>query len=477
MGFYFARRERSTRDFFLADGRIPWWAAGLSIFATMLSAITYLAIPARTFATDWVYFPLNCGILLIAPVVAYVYLPFFRRLDVTTAYEYLERRFDLSVRMFGSVAFVGYQLGRMGIVVLLPALALSAVTGLNVYLCIVLMGGLATIYTALGGIEAVIWTDVLQTAVLIIGAVAAIFIVAGDLPGGFGQIVADGATCDKYDWYHLGWDLGADTVPVILLSLVFINLVPYTSDQAVIQRYLTTRDEKRAARAIWTNGILCIPASLLFFGVGTALFVYFREHPVSLAPLEKADQIFPWFIAQRMPAGLAGLVFAGVFAAAMSSLDSGMHSIATVITNDFVRRFRPGLAERTLLVFARWLTVVLGALGTMTAILMAGFEIRFLWDLFLGIVGLLLGTLGGLFTLGIFLRRPSAVHAWIGLLASLTALLYAKFGTAWNGLLYAPIGVLTCVVAGGVTSLIMPVTTPDTGGLTLYSIRRCTPTT
>jgi SSS family solute:Na+ symporter len=170
VGIYFAKREKSTEDFFLAGRRIPWWAAGLSIFGTQLSAITYLAMPARAYATDWSLLPLNIGILLIAPIVIYIYLPLFRSLNVTTAYEYLEKRFHVSIRVLGSLSFVAFQLGRMGIVILLPALALSAVTGANVYLCIALIGLLSTVYTALGGMEAVIWTDVLQAVVLIGGA-------------------------------------------------------------------------------------------------------------------------------------------------------------------------------------------------------------------------------------------------------------------------------------------------------------------
>ena len=173
MGVYFARREKTTEDFFLGGRRVPWWAAGISIFGTQLSAITFMAIPAKSFATDWVYFLVNLGIVLMAPVVVFAYLPFFRRLNVTTAYEYLEHRFNLPIRLFGAASFVVFQLGRMGIVLLLPALALAAVTGMDVRACIVVMGVLCTLYTVLGGIEAVIWTDVLQVVVLFGGALVA----------------------------------------------------------------------------------------------------------------------------------------------------------------------------------------------------------------------------------------------------------------------------------------------------------------
>ena len=473
MGFYFAGREQSPNDFFLAGNRVPWWAAGLSIFGTQLSAITYLAIPAKTFGTDWVRFLLNMGIFAIAPIVIFLYLPFFRRLKITSAYEYLERRFSLGIRLVGSASFVVFQFGRMGIVVLLPALAMSAVTGLDLTVCIVLMGVLSTIYTVLGGIEAVIWTDVVQVVVLIGGAIAALCIMAINLDGGFAQIVQEGVAHDKFRMAILSWDYRIDSLWVILLGAVFTNLVPYTSDQAVIQRYLTTPTEKQAARAVWTNAILCIPASALFFFVGTALFAFYLSHPGSLAPLEKPDQIFPWFIALEMPAGLAGLVIAGVFAAAMSSLDSSMHSIATVVTTDFVRRFRPERTEQDLLNFARVLTVALGVVGTGTALFMAQVDVESLWDFFLNIIGLLLGTLGGLFTLGIFTRRTTAVHAWIGAAASAILLLYANKCIAdLNGLLFAAITVFGCVAFGYAASFVVPSKKKDTTGLTLYSLEK-----
>ncbi len=471
MGFYFAMREKTTDDFFLAGRRIPWWAAGLSIFGTQLSAITYLAMPARSYATDWVLLILNIGIFAIAPFIIYLYLPFFRRLNITTAYEYLEKRFSVSIRLLGSISFIAFQLGRMGIVVLLPALALSAVTGINVYLCIALMGLLSTIYTVVGGMEAVIWTDVLQTIVLIGGALIALWIIIANLNGGLSQLISIGMENDKLNIANLNWDWTKDALIVVILGAIFTNsLVPYTTDQAVIQRYLTTPDERQAARAIWINGLLAIFAGVLFLLVGTGLFVFYKSNPQRLVPLEKADQIFALFISRQMPPGLAGLVIAGVFAAAMSSLDSSMHSISTALTTDFVRRFRPNLAESTYLLFARCLIIALGISGTATAMLMASIEIKFLWDFFIGIMGLLGGTLAGLFMLGIFTRKVSVIHAWIGAIASICTLLYVKLGTDLNGLLYGVIGVTTCFVIACLFSRILPTGIMKMTGLTIYDV-------
>jgi SSS family transporter len=277
----------------------------------------------------------------------------------------------------------------MGIVILLPALALSAVTGFNIFICIALMGILSTIYTALGGIEAVIWTDVLQAFVLIGGAFIALGIIIGNLDGGFNQFVSVAIENNKFNIVNLNWDWTSDALIVVILGAFFTNsLVPYTTDQAVIQRYLTTPNEKQAARAIWLNGFLAIFAGILFLLVGTGLFVFYKTFPQHLVTLEKTDQIFPLFIARQMPDGLAGLVIAGIFAAAMSTIDSSMHSISTAVTIDFVRRFIPRLSESKYLLFARCLTIALGISGTATAMLLATIEIQYLWDFFLGIMGL-----------------------------------------------------------------------------------------
>ena len=454
LGLYIARRNRSASDFFLAGGRIPWWAAGLSIFGTQLSAITFLAIPAKTYSTDWTHVVLNLGILAVAPIVIFCYLPHLRRRGVTSAYEFLERRFSPGLRLFGALSFVLFQLGRMGIVLLLPALALSAVTGVDLFLCILAMGILSTLYTVLGGIEAVIWTDVLQVVVLLGGALAAIGIIAFGLEGGLGEIFETASANAKLRLVDWDFRLATDGILVLLLASLFANLIPYSSDQAVVQRYLTTPDDASARRAIWTNAWLSLPASMLFFFLGTALFAWYHAQPERLAPLSQQDQILPWFVANEMPAGLAGLVIAGVFAAAMSSLDSSMHSVATVTTTDI---FRSGERdEAALLRRARLVTLGLGVLGTATAALLATYEIRSLWTAFLQIIGLCLGALGGLFALGVFLKRATSVHAWIGVIASVAAIFAATQTDAIHDLLLSAVGVITCLLVGGLAVLLLP---------------------
>ena len=469
MGVYFARGRQTDTDYFLARRRIPWWAAGVSIFATQLSAITFMAIPAKAFATDWAYILGQATIVLIAPVVIFWYLPFFRRLGVTTAYEYLEKRFSVAVRLFGSLAFILLQLGRMGVVIFLPALALSAVTGLNIYVAILLMGLLSTFYTALGGMEAVIWSDVLQVFVLLGGALLSLIIMAATVDGGMVGLVSTAASFGKFHTFTWSWDYTTTTVWVVVLGYLLSNLVPYTADQTVVQRYLTTANEKLAARSILTNAALTIPAGLIFFGLGTALFVFYREHPHNLEPALHTDAIFPLFIVQQLPAGIAGLLIAGIFAAAMSSLDSSMNSVAAAVVHDFYRRLKPESTAPGRLRLAQRLTIGLGLLATIVGLLMASADIGSLFDLFLELLGLFGGSLAGLFALGIFTRRAKAAGALTGAVASAATLYLVSTLTHVHFFLYAGIGLVTCFAVGYLTSLALPDRPMRLKGLTIYT--------
>ncbi|MBM4041840.1 MAG: sodium/solute symporter [Planctomycetes bacterium] len=472
IGLWIAPREKTTDDFFLAGRRVPWWAAGLSIFGTQLSAITFLSIPAAVFATDWVPFLANLCIVLVAPVVIYFYLPFFRRLNVTTAYEYLEKRFNLAVRLFGSVSFILYQLGRMGIVVLLPALALSAVSGISVTASVLIMGVLATFYTVLGGIEAVIWTDVLQVFVLMGGAVLCLVVMAAGTEGGLPGLVAQAAADRKFHLVNWTWDHTSMALWVVVVGNFLGVLVPYTTDQAVVQRYLTTRDEKAAARSIWTNAALSVPASLLFFAIGTALYVFYKSRPWLLDPAQENNAVFASFIARELPAGVSGLVIAGVFAAAMSTLDSSMNSIATALVTDFYRRFKPRAADRFCLNLARWLTGILGALGTGTALFIASLDVKQLWFFFTSMLGLLGGALAGVFALGIFTRRANGPGALIGAAAGTVLSALAWRCTAIHFYLYGAIGVAVAFAVGYAASFAFPRAAQPLDGLTAFTMRK-----
>ncbi len=469
MGVYFSRREKTTEDYFLAGRRIPWWAAGISLFGTQLSAITFMAAPAKVYATDWAYFVNTFAIILISPIVVYFYLPFFRRLNITTAYEYLERRFNLATRLYASTAFILFQLGRMAIVLFLPAMALSAVTGMNVYGCIVVMGIFSTLYTVLGGIEAVVWTDVLQVIVLLGGGLLCLVIMAFGVDGGAATIFAVGMADEKFKMIHWGWDYTTATFWVLIVGNLFINLVTYTSDQVVVQRYLTTKTEKRAADSIWLNAAITLPESFIWFLLGTSLYVFYKLTPALLSPNLPTDSVFPHFISQQLPSGITGIVIAALFAASMSTLDSSLNSVSTVIVTDFYGRFRPDSTDHARLRLARWLTAGLGVIATAAAVTMASYEIQSLWDLFNRMLGLLSSGMAGLFALGMFTRRANGRGALAGAFISAAVIYWVQTQTAVSFFLYAAIGVLTCFAAGYAASLVFREKENPLDGLTIYT--------
>jgi len=452
IGFWCSRHNRDTNDFFRGGQRIPWWAAGFSIFATMLSSITFMAIPAVAYGDDWYLFLAN-SYILITPVVIFVFLPFYRRLNITSAYEYLEKRFNLGARMVASGLFVLFQTGRIAIVLYLPALALSTVSSIDLTASILLMGVLCIIYTMMGGIEAVIWTDVVQTLVLLGGALFSLYLIVSRLDMGGAEMVAIGRESGKFfenvDW---SWDLMSGTAWTILLGSLFHNMFSYTASQDVVQRYITTKDEKTAARAIWLNAVLSMPAQAVFFAIGTALFVFYKFNPGDLQSGLSNDAIFPYFIVNEVPAGVAGLIVAGLFAAAQSSASSSMNSVATALVTDFHRRLKPRSSEDFNLLLARILTLITGTAGVALALVVAAANLRSALETYLNIIGLFGGTISGLFILGIVFSRANGPGAIAGALISAVAVFLVRDYVHFYA--YAFVGIFTTVTAGLLFSLV-----------------------
>ncbi|MGB1927599.1 MAG: sodium:solute symporter, partial [Rubripirellula sp.] len=349
-------------------------------------------------------------------VAVLIAMPFFRRIDATSAYEYLERRFNRSVRLFGSASFTLFHIFRMAVVMSLTGLALAVATPLTPSQSVLLMGTLSILYCTMGGIEAVIWTDTIQTFVLLGGALLAMVMLIAGVDGGFSGFFEAASAAEKFSMANLHWDITDTQVAlwVIVVGAIAQNLSSYTADQAVVQRYMTTADQKLAARSIWTNAMLAIPATFLFFGIGTALFAFYRSHPEKLDPTMTTDQIFPLFIAREMPVGIAGLIVAGVFAAAQSTVSTSMNSTATTIVTDFMRPFKACKTESGYLKAARLWTVLIGIVGTLLGLVFINPEIKSLFDAFIKVIGLFMGVLGGLFVLGAVTRRANARGAMVG---------------------------------------------------------------
>ena len=454
IGYYFMLRSSGdTEDFFRGGNRIPWWAAGISIFATALSSITFLSIPAKVYATDWRMLIFNFTIILVAPIVIYYYLPFFRKLKVASAYQFLEQRFNRAVRYFASALFCFFMVTRIAVVLFLPSLALNAVTGINVYFCILVMGFITIAFCTMGGMGAVIWTDVIQGFVLVLGAlIALVYLIAGT-DGGLGGFFSMASDTGKLRTFDFKFDWTQPVFWVTLLGGLANQLITYTSDQSIIQRYMTTKDQKSAARGIWFNGIISIPVSIIFFLIGAGLYTFYKSRPQNLdIVMQNQDSIFPHFMITELPAGLAGILIAAVFSAAISTISSNVNSVSTAVTEDFFQQLRSNLTEKTRMLIARITGVLVGLIGTGFAIGLATWDIKSLWDQFNVFLGLLTSGLGGLFLMGIFTKRINGTAAITGLLGSIVILLIIRSYTQGSFLLFGFIGLTTSFVIGLVCS-------------------------
>lgn len=455
IGLHFAKKNDSTDRFFKGGAKIPWWAAGISIFATALSAITFISIPAKAYGADWRMFLFNMTILMIVPVVIRYYLPFFRRLNVASAYQYLEQRFSSPVRYLASMFFCLFMFARIAIVLFLPSLALNAVTGIDVYTCILLMGVVTIAYCTMGGIEAVVWADVVQGVILVGGALISLGFLIRGIENGFPQLIDVAVRDDKFNILDFAFDLSQPVFWVTLVGGLSNQLLAYTSDQSVIQRYITVKDTAGTKKGLWLNGFLSIPIAVIFFMIGTGLYVFFKQQPELLnVSMSNTDSIFPHFIMCRLPTGIAGLLIAAIFSAAMSTLSANINSTATVLTEDFFRRFRPQATDRQAMRFARVSGMIVGSLGLATAILLATFDIASLWDQFNFFLGLLTSGLGGLFMMGIFTRRIGTRSALAGFAGSIAVLLIFNRTSNVSFLLYGFIGLVSSLLIGYLSSFV-----------------------
>lgn len=449
IGLYFSYKQRSTDDYFIGGGRIPWWASGLSVFGTLLSAITFMAIPAKSFTTDWSFFFLNIAAIVITPVIAYLFIPYFNKLKITTAYEFLENRFNYTARAFGSLSFILFQLGRIGIVLLLPSLAVSIVTGVSVETSILIMGIICIVYTTFGGIEAVIWTDVFQVIILLGGSVLAVVWILMHIEMPFSEMITYAQEKQKFNVVEFSFNFTDSTFWVVFIGGLASAMISQGTDQTIVQRYLTSTDIRDSRKTLYTNAVLTLPATIIFFGIGTLLFIFYTEMPERLTPgISNNDSIFPWYIVNELPKGVSGLLIGGIFSAAMSSVSSSLNSVSTAFCNDFYKRFYPNKGDQNLLKIARYTTVAIGIFGIVLALWMANSNIKSLWDQFYKFLGLFTGGLGGMFLLGMLTKSANSKGVIIGLVLSAVATWLVSMYTDINFLMYSLIGMVTCYVFG-----------------------------
>ncbi len=429
MGIYFARRMKSTEEYFVGDRSFPGWAIGLSMLGTSISSVTFLAFPAAAFIGDWRQLVMNLTIPFVAVLAVVVFIPFFRRGNTTSAFEYLGDRFGPTTRLYGTVSFVFLQLIRLGKVLFLVSIPVALLTGTSMRLVIVAVGIFIAFYTVIGGIEAVIWTDVIQSIVLWLGGAVCVAYVLLHMPEGPGQVFAIGAADGKFSLGPMEFDLARKTFWTVAFLGVFNWLAMYSSDQNVIQRYIAAKSTREARKATILYTVAALPTWAFFFFVGTCVYAYFHATPdatvTGFCEAKQADQIFPYFILTRLPAGIAGIVIAGVLAAAMSSLDSSINAIATVCTVDLLKPFlAKGRDDRFYLRCARWIATVTAALMIVGACVFSVVEKESMNDLSLIMDSVFGGCLVGLFLLGFFTTRVDSLAATAALVVGILCNIY-----------------------------------------------------
>ena len=363
-------------------------------------------------------------------------------------------------------------IARTALVLFLPSLALTTVTGIDIYTCIVLMGVITLIYCTMGGVEAVIWGDVIQGFVLLGGAILAVVFLVFGTEGGLNSLIEITIANEKLQILDMSFSLTSATFWVVILGGIANNLISYSSDQTVIQRYLTTKNEKAAGRSIYLNGLLSVLVSIVFYFIGTALYSFYSTNPDQLnIAMDNPDSIFPHFIMTKMPQGIAGVMIAAIFAATMSTVSSSINSLSTAFTTDFYKKIVHHQKDKHYLLVARFSGLVMGSLGIGLAILMARWNILSLFDYFNYILGLLVSGLGGLFFMGIFFKRIKSRAAITGFIGGFVCVLITQISTNIHFMLYGFIGMVTAVSIGLLASKIYREDGGSLEGLTYSTLK------
>jgi solute:Na+ symporter, SSS family len=459
IGFYFSKRNKNVDQFTKASGAIPGWAIGLSIYATFLSSNTFLGNPGKAFGSNWNVFVFSISMPLAAWVATKYFVPFYRNTGEISAYTNLEKRFGTWARTYAVVCFLLTQFARMGTIFFGMALSLQALTGFSMQSIMIVMGICIIIYTVLGGMEAVIWTEVVQGILKTLGALLILYLVIKQIPGGFDKVIAIAKADNKFSLGSASLNLTKPTFWVVLLYGFFINLNNFGMDQNYIQRYHTATTVKEANRSIWLCVFMYVPVSLLFVIIGTSLYAYYQAQPELINPVklkvaaeklgalatpekiqamanafkpeDYADKVLPHFMVTKIPTGLLGLIVAAILSAAMSTISSNMNASATVFTMDIYKKyFKPNINDKQQLFTLHFATVIFGLIGLGAGIAMIG--AKSLLDTWWKLSGIFAGGMLGLFLLGLISKATKNVEAIIAVVIGIIVILWMTFSNQFG---------------------------------------------
>jgi len=434
LGVYFARKNKNTEEYFLGGRSFGGIIIGISLVGASISSITFLAFPADAFKTSWIRF-LTAFMMPIAVLVASrIFLPFFKQGNTTSAYEFLETRFGPSIRFYAAIVFLFAQLVRLAVILYLLSFVLYEITGLNPVWCVLISGCLVAFYTVTGGINAVIWADVVQTIILVIGGIMIMAIILYKLPGGLGEIFSVAVEHNKLSFADvidgklvpIPWGFSLQNKTILMMFFLGLTgwLTAYCSDQNIIQRYCASKSTSEARKALWISTVISLSVWSFFMFLGTSLFVFFNKFPTQqttemLEGIRKAEQILPYFIMNYLPKGILGLVVAAILAAAMSSLDSSINAVSTIFVVDIYRRHLcRNREDRHYLKVAWFVAVVASALMILGSIILINTKTETLQDTASIIAAFFTGGMLGIYIIGFFTKIGDARAIWSGIICT-----------------------------------------------------------
>jgi SSS family solute:Na+ symporter len=475
MGVWLGRKNTSPDQYMKAGGAIPGWAVGISIFGTYVSSISFLALPGKAFGGNWNPFVFSLSIPLATWIAVRWFVPFYRQSGEVSAYHHLEARFGAWARTYAVVCYLLTQLARMGTIMYLLALVMAPLTGWSLATLILVTGIITVFYTLIGGIEAVIWADVVQSFVLIGGALACAALLVFGMPQGPGQVFQIAGEHHKFSLGSFSPSLASPTFWVVLIYGLFMNLQNFGIDQSYVQRYATARNEAEARKSVWLGALMYVPISALFLFIGTALFSYYTAQPQllpdSIDAVTKPDAVFPHFIHVGLPVGVTGIVIAAIFAAAQSTLASSINCSATLALCDIYRRyFRPQAGEREAMKVLRVATLGFGLAGTLVALAMI--QVKSALDVWWELASIFSGGMLGLFLLGMISRHAKNAAAATGVGMGVLVIIWMSISprlseewAAWR----SPFNNFMVIVFGTLTILLVGL------GITRFTARTKTP--
>ena len=435
-GGTFYQKNKTSSAFTLGNRNIPGWVVTMSIFATFVSSISYLALPGSAYLKDWNAFVFSLSLPIAAVVAIMVFVPLYRKVNSPSAYTFLEQRFGAWARVYASTSYFLTQLMRIGTILYLLALTINSIFGWDIASVIIVTGFIVMIYSILGGIQAVVWTDAIQGIILITGAIVCAVYILFSMPEGPGQMFSIASDYNKFSLGSFNLDLSESTFWVVLVYGIFINLQNYGIDQNYVQRYIASRSDKEAKKSAFTGGMLYIPVSFLFLFIGTALFAFYQSAagslPTDLQDPTKSDGVFPYFIVNELPVGVTGLLIASIFAAGMSTISTSYNSSATVFLTDYYQRFfRKTASDKEAMRVLYVSSFVISICGILIAIAMI--NVKSVLDAWWKLASIFSGGMLGLFLLGVFSRHKNTVGAVVAVIVGLCLILWLGLSNVFLG--------------------------------------------